>query len=494
MRFLKLILAIGLVVVAAFIFYHSAVSTGLLPRLGQPEPVVQTTTNVPGPPIRNVDLVALRSQIRANKDYALAAETQALAAYDAANAPSVPWYSEGRTAVVLYIYRTVGEDFFKEGLLQTADAFAAVAYKKGCRDPLILTICDVSTFQMKFSLKMIGSRSQLDNCHLLLQSNYPRICKADAAIAGLRNTATIFSDRNRNAWKEDMTPAKGNTQTYISIALDELGKMIAEGCPESLVCRTTDSLVSAANRSPEIMQILEEKVDPTLAAVGASSNVRALCRGSFLTEWAWTARGSGWSDSVTPEGWRLMEERLEMAQKVLEEAQASFPENPDFPAELLSVELGQGIGKDRMEKLFAKAIALEPGHRGAYAKKMYYLQPRWHGSPREVIDFGLACIDTGRWSDRIPLVFVEGIDLVADQDESVYQSSQIWDKVSYVFQEYLKRYPGSVHYRSQYLKWAVKTKNWDTAREQRALLGDNWDRSLFSVQEYLTMTGAIPKS
>src|SRR5690606_21351518 len=97
---------------------------------------------------------------------------------------------------------------------------------------------------------------------------------------------------------------------------------------------------------------------------------------------------------------------------------------------LLSVELGLGMGKPYMESLFKRAVEIDPSNYTAYSRKMYYLQPRWHGSPEEVFEFGLECIKTGRWSDKIPLAFIHGVDLIADQNEGLYESEPLWKIVN----------------------------------------------------------------
>jgi hypothetical protein len=493
MRLLKVVFVILLLVASIAALVYSLGANGLLAFRKSPGSKVFQEPSVEAH-LRKLDLAQVRSNIRFNKEYVLEKTQQALATYDKFNPTSAPWYADGRVAVELFMDWAIGEDFYGEGLLQTSDDYAKAAYKKGCRDALILAICDVHTFQERFSIKLDGANKQLENTNALLRSEYPHICKLKAAVAGFRNTGKFMSKSRREQWKEDMNSAAGNLQMYLDSSLSELASLIKEGCPERLAYRSTESLVDAADRSATEMDILNAKIEPTLKSAGASDALVALCQGSFLTDWAWTARGSGWANTVTPGGWRLMEERLAMAQEILESGENKFPENPAFPVELLSVELGQGMGKFRMEKLFNLAVKIDPGNYSAYSRKMYYLQPRWHGSPREVFEFGLVCLNSGRWSDKIPLVFVEGVDWMAEQDESLIGNPQIWSAVSFAFQEFLDRYPESIFQRTKYLKWAVQTKNWEVAREQLKLLGSNWDRSVLDASEFKSLAASIPQS
>ncbi|MFO1465163.1 MAG: hypothetical protein U1F35_01755 [Steroidobacteraceae bacterium] len=43
---------------------------------------------------------------------------------------------------------------------------------------------------------------------------------------------------------------------------------------------------------------------------------------------AWKARGDGFSNTVTPEGWKLFEERLAKARKLMDEAESFAATNP----------------------------------------------------------------------------------------------------------------------------------------------------------------------
>jgi hypothetical protein len=442
--------------------------------------------------LRKLDMARVRENIRFHNDYALETAKNVLAIYDAANDASEKWYAQGRTAVELFIYWSIGSDFYGEGLLQTANNYAKAAYDKGCRDPLIRTICDVYTYQEKHSIKMEGATEQRENIESIFKSGYPTICKYDAAVAGVRNVAHFTLERNKRGWKEDMTPAIEFWKSYLDQALAELSSLIQAGAPEDFVFDCVVRLVDGMDRSPEMMEVLNSRLEPTLATAGASERLILLSKGRFLIDWAWTARGTGWAKTVTEEGWRLMGERLQLAHEILEGGAKKFPKDAHFPISLLSVELGLGMGKPYMESLFKRAVEIDPSNYTAYSRKMYYLQPRWHGSPEEVFEFGLECIKTGRWSDKIPLAFIHGVDLIADQNEGLYESEPLWKIVNDVLAEYLKRYPESTHYRTRYLEWAAKSKHWDVAREQNEILGPNWDRTVLGTKDYSNLIKSIP--
>jgi hypothetical protein len=90
---------------------------------------------------------------------------------------------------------------------------------------------------------------------------------------------------------------------------------------------------------------------------------------------------------------------------------------------------------------------------------MKYLQPRWHGSPKDVLTFGIECLKTERWNAKIPIVLCKGIEMMADQSESIYADEDIWQLVSKTYETYLEKYPKSTTFRTEYFQWAVNARN-----------------------------------
>src|SRR5262249_33251614 len=49
---------------------------------------------------------------------------------------------------------------------------------------------------------------------------------------------------------------------------------------------------------------------PSIDQALGKSNLGEVLKGEAYIEWAWTARGHGYADTVTEEGWKLMRERV----------------------------------------------------------------------------------------------------------------------------------------------------------------------------------------
>jgi hypothetical protein len=106
-----------------------------------------------------------------------------------------------------------------------------------------------------------------------------------------------------------------------------------------------------------------------------------------LVNYGWKARGSGLADTVTPQGWRLLKERLNEAIKVLEPTARMTHKCPHAWSVQLQAGLGLGVGKEDYITWFEKAISSNPDYTEYYCKMAMYLHPRWGGKPEAFVDF-----------------------------------------------------------------------------------------------------------
>ncbi|MDX2079266.1 MAG: hypothetical protein SFU53_00635 [Terrimicrobiaceae bacterium] len=470
---------------------YSLFTSGLLSTIIPPPEEVATPPprpRVPKPTPRQLDIDALYA--RKATPTLLATEAAALAQYDAANPTTAAWYENGRKAVRLFVLELITGDFHGEGLLREADTYAALAYQAGCRDPLVSAVCDTLFYRTRHSLKRDNLEGHLGRADALEQSNYPALLKVPALAIAAVNLSKLAGRREN--WKDDLSEFLPRRAQYLDRALAQLEKAAAEGIPEKVVVEQTQRLVGYLDRDPANMDSLSGRLEPFFTRTNLAPNARAAVLGDFLTDWAWTARGSGWAKDVTPEGWRLMNERLALGEKILEKARTDYPQDVRLPLELMRVELGQGDGKFRLNQLYEDALRIDPSSYSARSQKMYYLQPRWYGSPDEVFAFGIACAKTGDYANRLPLILEEGIWLIADQEESVFKNEKVWALLQPIFEEYLQQFPNSIRTRTRYLQWAVYSGHWDVARTQRDLLGGNWDRSELGESDYAKLISQIP--
>lgn len=95
--------------------------------------------------------------------------------------------------------------------------------------------------------------------------------------------------------------------------------------------------------------------------------------------YGWEARGNGYSNTVSDNGWKFFEHRTATAKRILQEASALPTKCPEWYVAMLMVAEGQGRDVARVRALFDEASKFEPGY--YYYARIFanYLLPKWSG-------------------------------------------------------------------------------------------------------------------
>jgi len=99
--------------------------------------------------------------------------------------------------------------------------------------------------------------------------------------------------------------------------------------------------------------------------------------------YAWKARGTGYANTVEPEGWKTFDQRLDKTIEILGEAANLEGESPEWYLTALLAARGRGHDREAFEKLFEQSIRLEPTYYYLYQAKAGYLLPQWYGERGE---------------------------------------------------------------------------------------------------------------
>lgn len=200
--------------------------------------------------------------------------------------------------------------------------------------------------------------------------------------------------------------------------------------------------------------------------------------GRFHTSHAWNERGSDWADSVSEQGWEGMTEHLQSARIALEKSWGIKPlENAGV--RMLTVELGDSRGRQAMETWFSRVMWMNPASYDACEGKMYWLQPKWHGSSTEMINFGRECLTNTAWRGNVPLILYQSHRLLATWHEQSKQGKaqeywllpNVWPDVKASFERYFELNPTNVGWRHDYAKAAYECRQWADLRAQIKLFG-----------------------
>lgn len=225
------------------------------------------------------------------------------------------------------------------------------------------------------------------------------------------------------------------------------------------------------DEEPDSMWQLHEQIYKDWETQFPKSITAQVSHAQFMTDYAWQARGSGYANEVTEEGWRLFRERLASAHTILDQSKSLAP-CPVWWSARLKVALGQSEEPAAYEALFREAKTSEPQFFPHDLSRAYYLLPRWFG---EVGDWETAAANE---IERDGEFGFENYARVVKQQSPYYgnifkESKASWRKVKKGFDEMLPRYPDSMEILNMYCRMAWLAADREQAKELFIKIGDN---------------------
>lgn len=129
---------------------------------------------------------------------------------------------------------------------------------------------------------------------------------------------------------------------------------------------------------------------------GRTSDWRRSVKGSIqaelieamaFQEWAWTARGGGYAESVSQQSWAVFAYRVEMAAAALREIEGRASSSPLWYELSVNVGLDQSLNAKELRTIFDRGISRFPEYLPLSASMLRILMPRWLGSYDTVDEF-----------------------------------------------------------------------------------------------------------
>jgi hypothetical protein len=194
---------------------------------------------------------------------------------------------------------------------------------------------------------------------------------------------------------------------------------------------------------------------------------------------AWKARGNGWANSVTSQGWQGFSDHLAKAQTALTQAWKTHPERPVAPSRMISVAMGAD-GIPEMRTWFDRALEAQIDYPQAWSYMRWGLRPRWGGSLEAMLALGIRAVDTRRFDTDVPRKFFDFVSDVESEmelqpGEHIYGRADIWPHLQEMYEGYLvevSQKQAQTGWRSSYSAVAFLAGRYDVARKQLEAL--NW--------------------
>jgi hypothetical protein len=350
---------------------------------------------------------------------------------------------------------------------------AKLAVDAGCSDPLILYLYARSSYNANYPGPQELERRYVAAARAMEASAYPPFRKAVA----LEKAAWHMAIR-KDLSAEDRQLAARFVDASVALIPSSLAKDERNRDMENNWFEIPARAISTHRRLTGDLKAAFDRVDALLARSPAAKAVRLQVKGAFLIDYAWEARGTGYADTVTPEGFKKMEERLTEAGKALEEAWKLRPNDANTATRMITVNMGLSGDRQDMEKWFERAMKADGNNKAACEAKMEWLDPKWHGTTEELLAFGRACRDTKNWRAGITLLGPDSHRRAAlrrpeDEKPSYMHSKEVWNDIKAVYEEYLQHNPHDFEERSFYAAYCFMCRQYVESDKQFKIVGDD---------------------
>lgn len=171
-----------------------------------------------------------------------------------------------------------------------------------------------------------------------------------------------------------------------------------------------------------------ERLKRWIAQRPKSVTARVALAGAYL-QYGWKARGSGFANSVTEDGWRLFRERTEMAVETLRDAAALPTKCPEWYLTMQLAARAQDRDSDEQAALFEKAVFFEPEYHYFYRIQAESLLPKWGGEEGQMASFAERIADRigGKKGDLIYYQIATFLNCACDADRRLNGMS--WPRI-----------------------------------------------------------------
>ncbi len=214
---------------------------------------------------------------------------------------------------------------------------------------------------------------------------------------------------------------------------------------------------------------------------------------------AWKARGGGYSDKVTQQGWEGFSTHLASARSNFSDAWQLRPELPLAASRMIYVCLGESDITE-MRLWFDRAVGAQIDYEKAWSDLRWGLRPRWYGDADSMLALGVTAVNTGRFDTDVPRMLYDAItDVESEMElspgEHIYGREDVWPHLQKMYEGYIASPAQSAAtvrgWRSTYAVMAYYAGRYDVARAQFEAL--NWQPERGNLEDWDTEFSLLPE-
>lgn len=351
-------------------------------------------------------------------------------------------------------------------LRRTAARDLQKAMDAGCKDALVVYFWTRIQYPNANNIDQRGKDAWIYAANLMRLSPYSALRRCWAFIHAARAAKAIAKDTPQEV--HELRHEVGDL--FASVLADE-------SIPPDEVLTLGWYILDTMRWNTKQLKYYYDLYEPLLKKNWSDYADSWFIRGDFQVEFAWHSRGNGLANTVTKDGWKGFAQHLGYAEKYLLKSWAIHPMEKTA-VRLITVELGQGKGRPTMERYFNWAMTLNKNSTEACNKKLYYLYPKWYGSPEDLMQFGWECINSTNWGGEVPLTMLYAHDELAaeyypkrEERYAYWKNPAVWPGIDAAFTKFFKLNPDNIGWHHNYFWYAVQCQEWKAANRELALLG-----------------------
>lgn len=351
-------------------------------------------------------------------------------------------------------------------ILLRADAREAVG--NGCKDPLVLYLyARYAAPELPGATEESIADAFRKAAEAMKDTRYPPIRHFYIYLRAAENLWT--ARKGNDAWPE-VSVYRQMAGGYLTGALKD------PDIPQEEVLEACRDFSTVVKDNPVQFNRMWQPIEAELVQHWPDQAFVHLLQGTARITAAWNARGGGYANKVTQEGWTGFATNLALATKSLETAWKLDPNNAEIAAEMMRVELGEGKGIERLNLWFNRAMNVSSNYYRACETKLLYLDPKWYGSPQAMLEFGRECVASEKWGGNVPLILMDAhrslSRYAADEGMTNYwRQPSVWRDIKSSFDRFFALNPNAVGWHHDYAWYAYEAGEWDAFNKRLPLLG-----------------------
>jgi hypothetical protein len=222
-------------------------------------------------------------------------------------------------------------------------------------------------------------------------------------------------------------------------------------------------------------------LDQWVSAKPHSITARVALARAYIA-YAWDARGHGFADTVSENGWKVFDERVSQASHILKGAQTLQGRCPEWYAVMQDVALAQGWSKPAKQALLVEAVKFEPDYYYYYRGFAVSVLPQWDGKPGEIEAFVQQAADNvgGAAGDKLYFQVVGSL-VCCISDQNLKFS---WPRIQKGFDVVEKQNGASLDNWNRLARLAAIYNDIVATNKMMARIGEQWSEDVWQTPAY----------